>query len=385
MLKTKKKNSKKSVGKQEKKKKNESKNSPYNQYPKRTKKKIDHTHNDTVQIHIGEMAQPKFASVDDERAELADMNKGKEGAKFKYTNSMIKEIAILKLILDTTYRKCVGMVKKQIGEERTPDYSVLCRRVNKIDLLPSIYSIKIERKGMFVQLVPDGTGLSPSDYSFWRHHKYKTKLGFIRLSIMTSQETQEILAFRVTDEHTGDAPQCILMINDALVCLGIDPKKRRKEMEDMTKGGRGPNIEVEMRADGGYDSKEIFDYCESMRITPYIRIRNNAKCTSDENGRYLHTSRDCAILEQLGGHTTNPKEMDKISAEDRQKNRNKWKKQAGYSRRWLVEITFSTFKRMFGHSVKAITMQNIIHEIRLKIDIYNSVRRFSQHSATSSV
>ena len=116
MLKTKKKNSKKSVGKQEKKKKNESKNSPYNQYPKRTKKKIDHTHNDTVQIHIGEMAQPKFASVDDERAELADMNKGKEGAKFKYTNSMIKEIAILKLILGTTYRKCVGMVKKQIGE-----------------------------------------------------------------------------------------------------------------------------------------------------------------------------------------------------------------------------------------------------------------------------
>ena len=36
--------------------------------------------------------------------------------------------------------------------------------------------------------------------------------------------------------------------------------------------------DVEMRADGGYDSREAFSYCDSRGITPYTRIRTNAGC-----------------------------------------------------------------------------------------------------------
>ena len=31
----------------------------------------------------------------------------------------------------------------------------------------------------------------------------------------------------------------------------------------------------------------------------------------------------------------------------------------GYGRRWLVEIVFSSLKRMFGSSVNAVKMENI--------------------------
>ena len=53
------------------------------------------------------------------------------------------------------------------------------------------------------------------------------------------------------------------------------------------------------------------------------------------------------------------------------KNQNEWKKHIEYGSRWQVEIFFSAFKRIFGSSVMAKTMDNIIQEIALKIQRYN--------------
>ena len=46
-------------------------------------------------------------------------------------------------------------------------------------------------------------------------------------------------------------------------------------------------------------------------------------------------------------------------------------KRAEYGSRWQVEIFFSAFKRMFGSSARAKTIDNIIQEIALKIQRYN--------------
>ncbi len=52
-------------------------------------------------------------------------------------------------------------------------------------------------------------------------------------------------------------------------------------------------------------------------------------------------------------------------------NRKDWKRQVGYGRRWSVEITFSTFKRMFGGCMHAKKSANIRQEIFFKVKIYN--------------
>ena len=54
-------------------------------------------------------------------------------------------------------------------------------------------------------------------------------------------------------------------------------------------------------------------------------------------------------------------------------NREEWKKLNGYGKRWIVEIVFAAFKRMFGESVSSLTREAIIREVRIKVAIYNGL------------
>ena len=88
------------------------------------------------------------------------------------------------------------------------------------------------------------------------------------MSVMIDQDTREILAFRISDEKTGDMPQLKSLIDDTLENLRIDPKdlKARKHdaalqslppqdgQESASDHGKEPDAappDVEMRADGG--------------------------------------------------------------------------------------------------------------------------------------
>ena len=76
-----------------------------------------------------------------------------------------------------------------------------------------------------------------------------------------------------------------------------------------------------------------------------------------------------AAYDQLGGGTTNRKE---------------WRKREQYGKRWLVEIVISSFKRLFGNSVRAVTMDNIIQEVGLKVDIYNRLREVQRRAIAAA-
>ena len=77
-----------------------------------------------------------------------------------------------------------------------------------------------------------------------------------------------------------------------------------------------------------------------------------------------------AVLEQLGGGA-GPRAFASMTDAERMANQEKWKKNTGYGRRWLVEIVFSSFKRIFGSAVHAIRMENIAKEVALKVFVYN--------------
>ena len=51
--------------------------------------------------------------------------------------------------------------------------------------------------------------------------------------------------------------------------------------------------------------------------------------------------------------------------------REEWKKKVEYGKRWLVEIVFSAFKRMFGEHLYSLKWKNMVQEVRIKVATYN--------------
>jgi len=50
-----------------------------------------------------------------------------------------------------------------------------------------------------------------------------------------------------------------------------------------------------------------------------------------------------------------------------------WSKRFNFGKRWLIEIAYSKFKRLFGETVKSKKEENIRQEFTLKIWIYNAL------------
>ena len=48
-----------------------------------------------------------------------------------------------------------------------------------------------------------------------------------------------------------------------------------------------------------------------------------------------------------------------------------WKRNHGYGQRWMVESSFSSFKRTFGEYVSAKTCETWRNEMMLKASLYN--------------
>ena len=198
-------------------------------------------------------------------------------------------------------------------------------------------------------------------------YKIKTKSGFIRLSVMVQQDTMRVLGFTVTDEKIGDSPQFEPLIKQALKSKGINPDVRRATVMEAGTESPPDHVKIEIKADAGYDSRENFQTCKEYGIIPIIKIRRNA----EYKAKGVSRERGIAVLDQLGGGIASLAKFHDMDVKERTENQNEWKKHAEYGPRWQVEIFFSAFKRIFGSSVRAKTMDNIIQEIALKIQRYN--------------
>ena len=62
---------------------------------------------------------------------------------------------------------------------------------------------------------------------------------------------------------------------------------------------------IELRADAGYDTRQIFEYCKGLGIVPLIRIKKNANSRAGGVGR----TRDLAAQNQLCGKDPGPKRL----------------------------------------------------------------------------
>ena len=126
-------------------------------------------------------------------------------------------------------------------------------------------------------------------------------------------------------------------------------------------------IKIELRADGGYDSRVTFAFLAALGIIPVIRVRINSGARAKGKNR----ARPKAVLEQLGGRgRCTGREPNRMTNEERRANRKGWKN-ARYGLRWMVEIIISAFKRVFGESVRALTPCTAFIEVATKVAAYN--------------
>ena len=63
--------------------------------------------------------------------------------------------------------------------------------------------------------------------------------------------------------------------------------------------------------------------------------------------------------------------------------REEWKKKVEYGKRWLAEIAFSAFKRMFGEHLYSLKWKNMVQEVRIKVATYNRLVDMGQERCSS--
>jgi DDE family transposase len=256
--------------------------------------------------------------------ELGSLNEGKEGARYRYPDSLMSMLAAIHVYL-LPYRELEGFLRMFAGHVeglRVPDYTTMWWRISRIsvELDPSVDPDED------VTIAVDSTGIKVSNRGEWIRQQWGVKRGFIKVHLAVDVKTGKILSMEVTKDDVHDRRMLVPLVEEASSKANV----------------------TRAIADGAYDSREIFRYLDQKGIEPVIKVRKDAS---------VHAlgcmPRKLVVMEQL-------------------KNRERWKKRHGYGQRARVESAISSFKRTFGEHINAVRWENAVNELLLKAQIYNT-------------
>jgi hypothetical protein len=278
------------------------------------------------------------------KKDLEEMNRGKVGVPFKFSDSMIWWILCVMTAVNADFRFISGFfagIFPIFGLE-SPSYSRLNERCNEIVgkilgtsechadgvLAVHVCGNVIKRKrraGM------DSSGINLSNTNLWRTRKWKTSpknKGWLVLHALCDVDSGEILAYAVTDETVGD----VRMLK---VIVGAAVKK-------------GHSISV-LFADGAYSSNDNWIFLSrENRIEFVTSFRSDTK--PNNNGCYARG--DAARL-----WCSLPYD--------------EWVEVSGYGMRWKCECVFSDFKRIFPETVTASSEKGMLRQLFARIEVFN--------------
>jgi len=156
-------------------------------------------------------------------------------------------------------------------------------------------------------------------------------------------DTQEICGFQVFDDSQGETKHMV----DVLL---------------QTIQYKNQPIDV-LFGDGSYSKYDIFEMLTKAGIKPIINIPKNADLQLDNMDKSKIRRRR---MQKIPVRT--------LVAREQLKNKEKWKKENKYGRRWTVEFVFSAFKRLFGQAVISKKKKYLKNEITAKINLYNLMK-----------
>ena len=165
-------------------------------------------------------------------------------------------------------------IARSILRDDVPDHTTICRRINALDVTLNYDEHAYRTDNNCTMLTVDSSDLQLNDRGEWIREKWNVRRGFIKIHFLVEIKTRKILAFRVTTDRKGDAPQLSGLLEDVKDVLG----KRSVLYEN-----------------GGYDSKENFNYCHRLGVDTRIKVLINSGLKA---GGFAHNS---AVRDQLGG------------------------------------------------------------------------------------
>ena len=194
-----------------------------------------------------------------------ELNDGKVGAPFVYSDECFMAVALFRNTIGIPYRQLQGIIEDCLGKEDTPNFSAIYKRINKIKLEENngtTWFTDGKNKTEIVFLAGDSTGLKPTSRGDWMGAKWNIRRGFIKMHIMVDSKTKKIYAVSVTDDSHGDAPEFKKLLIEAI--QNIENSSNVEFSDDINVG-----------ADGAYDSNENFEECKKYNVIPVIPVRKN--------------------------------------------------------------------------------------------------------------
>ncbi len=262
------------------------------------------------------------------------MNEDKVGRPFDFPDSYIEFLGFIKVGFDIPYRMVEGAIdalSKYISFIRDICFSQIRKRIVRLmkGKKPSemISTEEGDNKEPITAIV-DSTGLTTTTKGAYIEDKWKKeKRKFLKLHILADKKTGKIKGFRVTSERTGNSKKFVPLVKEA-------SKKKSKI--------------AKVYGDTAYDARKNFNMLDELGIEPAIKIRKNARTLS----RGSPLRREETVLTK------------KLGLEG-------WKKLKDYWKRWIVEIVFSSFKRVLGEALRSKKFLCQKAEASLKVMLYN--------------
>lgn len=258
--------------------------------------------------------------------------KRKKGRPLEFSDQLILMLLMIKIHYKMPYRMLEGFAGfffEQFRKIKIPTYSLMCKRAKGLSKkLPKLSSCRPKT------IIVDATGIKVQGEGEWKvkiHGKGRPRK-WIKLHVAIDERTQEIVG-EISTEATVD-----------------DGKAFPKVVQQVR--GR-PKLVI---GDGAYEDRDVRDWIRKKGGKCLIPPPSNAVY----HGTDLERDDAIKVIRAFGG--------DKVA-------KSIWGKLSGYSRRALVETTFSRYKKMFGERAFSRTQERIVLENRLKCLLLNKMIR----------
>jgi hypothetical protein len=252
------------------------------------------------------------------------------GSQIEYSDLAIQTSLMLRSLYKLPLRQTEGFInslfKLMHVQLISPDHTTMSRRA--VDLKIAKESIKKDKP---INILIDSTGLKTYGDGEWHEKKHGLirKKQWRKLHIAVDEDTQEIVAGRITKSEMSDVSQVLPLLDQ--VESDIDTVK----------------------ADGAYDSSTLRKLLDKSGIKSVFPPRKDAILSSD----YLN----------------NPTQRDKDILRIQKDGREIWEYASGYSKRNLVENAMYRYKNNIGAQLRSKEFARQETEVAIGLHLLNQM------------
>src|SRR3989338_5553938 len=150
------------------------------------------------------------------KKEVEHLNEKREGARYRYPDSLIRFCSVLKVTFGLGYRQEQGALQALGSWIPLPDIissTQFHRRMNTF-ALDLVKSLELPQDAQIIAI--DSTGIKLYNSGEWIREKHKKKKPFLKLHIAVNIETKQAVAVNITEDSMGDHPLALPLVEMAM-------------------------------------------------------------------------------------------------------------------------------------------------------------------------